>query len=160
MSNKQNKIIENNGYCIGIDSKGRMFKFDKEDEELIKAHIWHVTDEGYVKTNINRKSVMLHRLLMDVDSSMEVDHINHEKNDCRKSNLRMCQRSGNMRNRTRQSNNTAGFKGVTKNRNKWLARIKVDGKHVYLGLYDTPELAHNAYVQAAKKHHGEYACVE
>jgi len=101
---------------------------------------------------------MLHRLILNVAKGAEVDHINHKKDDCRRANLRICQRKENMRNRIRQRNNSSGFKGVTKNREKWLARIKVDGKHIHLGLFDTAEDAHAAYMKAATRFHGEYAC--
>jgi hypothetical protein len=56
--------------------------------------------------------------------------------------------------------NTSGFKGVTFHRKmkKWVAWIRAGGKNVYLGLHSTPEAAHDAYVKAAVRVYGEFAC--
>ena len=66
------------------------------------------------------------------------------------------QNSGNSR---RRSDNTSGYKGVYRSNNgrRWVARIMIDGRKRYLGMHDTPEEAHEAYVEAAKAHYGEFA---
>ena len=57
------------------------------------------------------------------------------------------------------SSNTSGYKGVSwyKRDRKWQAGIKVNGKFIYLGLFNDPKEAHEAYIKAAKKHFGEFA---
>jgi len=72
---------------------------------------------------------------------------------------RICSTAENGRNRGRQANNTSGYKGVTwrKDDNCWQAQIQINGKKIYLGRFDNPELAAEAYRQAAKKYHGEFA---
>jgi len=53
--------------------------------------------------------------------------------------------------------NRSGFKGVYRQRSKWAARIRVDGRFIYIGLYSTPEKAAAAYDEAARLHYGEFA---
>lgn len=91
----------------------------------------------------------------------EVDHIdvNGSRSDNRICNLRAATRSSNSCNREKQPNNKTGYKGVTwhKASQKWRAAIVFQGKQNHLGLFDTPEEAHEAYKQAALRLHGEYA---
>lgn len=91
-----------------------------------------------------------------------VDHINGDRTDDRVSNLRIATHSQNLYNRGAQRNNSSGFKGVYwhKPTRKWRARIMSDGLSRSLGLYDTPEEAHQAYAFAASKLHGEFAKVK
>ncbi len=88
----------------------------------------------------------------------EIDHENLLKDDNRISNLREATHQQNVYNVKKRRHNTTGFKGVTfhKAANKFMAQIRADGKYIYLGLFDTPEDAHAAYVVASKEHHGEY----
>jgi hypothetical protein len=91
----------------------------------------------------------------------QIDHINCNKKDNRFSNLReatQMQNSGNMRATKR---NKYGLKGVTFHHRvgKYFAQINALGERKYLGYFDTPEAAHDAYVEAAKKYHGEFARV-
>lgn len=60
------------------------------------------------------------------------------------------------------SSNTSGYKGVSwhKKRKKWTAEIQADGRRKYLGLYTTAEEAHQAYQDAAKALHCEFARTE
>jgi len=110
-----------------------------------------------VKSRINQKLVRLHRLIAGaVEKDQKVDHINGNTLDNRRSNLRICSNSENLRNRGKNINNTSGYKGVSKRRNKWAAQVKHNYKTIFLGLFDTPEEAHEAYKRAADKLHLEY----
>jgi hypothetical protein len=62
-------------------------------------------------------------------------------------------------NRRRRINTASVFKGITwdKRASKWIAQIKVEGKHLHLGTFETEELAHAAYCEAATRHFGEFA---
>ena len=107
----------------------------------------------------SRTSLPMHRLIMDAPKGMDIDHINGNPLDNRKSNLRICTRAENMRNRGAQKNNTSGYKGVgwCKHRKKWHAQIKHNGKQIYIGRYKDKEEAARAYDAKAKELHGEYA---
>lgn len=89
----------------------------------------------------------------------EIDHKNRIKDDNRIDNLREATRNENNRNVTKKRHNTTGFKGVIRHstyKHKFCAQIVVNRKNIYLGIFDTPEEAHAAYVEASKEHHGEY----
>lgn len=104
----------------------------------------------------------MHRSILGLlpGDKRHVDHINHDTLDNRRSNLRAVQPSQNALNRGAQSNNTSGFKGVSRTHTgRWRASIRANGKDLHLGCFDTPEQAHSAYVDACKKHHGEFGRV-
>ncbi|MNT54080.1 AP2 domain protein [compost metagenome] len=103
----------------------------------------------------------MHRQIMGLsfgDPNM-VDHVNGNKLDNRRGNLRLCIKSENMHNRRAQKNNTSGFKGVSFDRRsgKFRAQIVVNKRHVHIGYYVNAEAAHAAYCVAAEKLHGQYA---
>jgi hypothetical protein len=86
-----------------------------------------------------------------------IDHINGDKADNRICNLRLATNSQNQANQ-RKSRSSCGFKGVAKSSpNRWEAKIRVNGKRIYLGNSPTPEGAHELYRQAAIKFFGEFA---
>jgi len=88
----------------------------------------------------------------------QIDHINMVKSDNSFLNLREATRSENGANRKKYSNNTSGYKGVSRNtpNGRWKARIRKNGAGIHLGLFDTAKEAHIAYCSAAKNIHGEY----
>lgn len=124
-----------------------------------------VQANGYVKISFGGKDYLAHRLafLWMVGSWPEdqVDHINLARSDNRWCNLRESNQNENMSNRTKQINNTSGFKGVTfeKKTGAWKAGIGVEGRFINLGRFPTPESAHLAYIAAAKKYHRGFARV-
>jgi len=90
----------------------------------------------------------------------QMDHKDGNGLNNRWSNLRECSRSQNGANRQGpQKNNKLGIKGVGLHvkSGKYHARIRVHGKQIHLGYYDTSEAAACAYQKAAKKHFGEFA---
>lgn len=91
-----------------------------------------------------------------------VDHINGVTSDDRIANLRLATHQENLCNRGKQKNNKSGFKGVClhKPSQKWHARINHKGRQHYLGLFATPEEAHQAYSLAAQNLHGQFARIE
>ena len=117
---------------------------------------------GYVTIKINGRVCAGHRLAWLVSRKedpmeSEVDHINGNKADNRKKNLRLASRNQNRYNCPIQKNNTSGFKGVSPRGNKWRALIYSNGKRYFLGDFPTPELAHMAYCKAAAELHGDFA---
>lgn len=88
----------------------------------------------------------------------EIDHKNCVRDDNRWSNLRLATRTQQRQN-TSVKKHTCDLKGVGwhKHTQKWRAYIIVNGRYIHLGLHDTPEEAHTAYVRAAKFYFGEFA---
>lgn len=90
---------------------------------------------------------------------MEIDHIDGDGLNNRWSNLRLCNKSQNQANSRLRRTNTSGFKGVCWHgqHKRWMARIHHKGRQIHLGLYDTPEAAHEAYCSRARVLFGEFA---
>lgn len=87
------------------------------------------------------------------DPSGEIDHINGDKLDNRFSNLRDVSREINEQNKNiARSDNKSGLRGVYwfSQRGKWISRISVNGRKHYLGLFETANSAHEAYVKAKR----------
>lgn len=94
----------------------------------------------------------------------KADHRFHDTLDNRRIvngevNLRIASLTENARNAKKRCDNTSGYKGVSyvKRNNKWEAKIAVDNKDIWLGYFDTPELAYAAYCLAATKYFGQFA---
>jgi len=116
---------------------------------------------GYTQISIHKKRYRGHRLAflyMLGYWPVEVDH-KGKKTDDRWHMIREATRSQNLVNIGKRIGNKSGFKGVyrSRNRKRWCATIRIGGKNVFLGTYDTPEKAHKIYFQTAKKHYGEFA---
>jgi hypothetical protein len=134
---------------------------DKEDWEKYKMMKWFLWGEGYIVCKPDYRKfqiIYLHRLIMNAPKGKDVDHINGNTLDCRKINIRICNRSQNSMNQRLKSNNTSGYKGVTwsKSANKWIAQITFNYKHLYLGIFETKEEAYTVYCEASKRYHGSY----
>lgn len=146
---------------------GKRALVDSEDFKHLNQWKWHVNASGgYVVRgeHINGiyKSIRMHRLIMNTPKELQVDHINGNKIDNRKINLRNCNNQQNASNIPKRTLNKSGYKGVCyfshgKRIKRWLARIKVNYKTYRLGYFLTKEQAALAYDDAAKKHFGEFA---
>jgi hypothetical protein len=121
---------------------------------------------GYRHIKIGGGQHLAHRLawlyMIGEWPTHEIDHINGDRADNRWRNLREAGNSKNQANSFRRPSNMSGFKGVSwdNQRRKWRAGIKVRGRSINLGCFDSPERAFIAYAFAAWKHFGEFARVD
>ncbi len=137
---------------------------DDEDHEKLKDRIFSYESKGYPLIRVGPIYMELHRYLMQpVPKGMVVDHINRNKLDNRKENLRVCTNAQNLLNRASTKNRLYDLpKGVTyvKRTNRFQVQIKVDGLSVYVGVYKTALEAELAAEEAILKHHKQFACIE
>lgn len=114
---------------------------DLEDIELVQDYKWYLISDkdefgfGYACTKLSGVTLLLHKLVTDTDGNTVIDHIDCNKLNCRKYNLRIADKSKNSQNRKPPSNNTSGFTGVSwsSNRSRWYAQIEINGEHICLG---------------------------
>ena len=143
-------------YVIGRDMYNKEFYFDKEDYDLIKDINWHIDSAGYVRGFKNNKYIRMHNLICN---SLFIDHINHQRNDNRKINLRIVSVQNNVRNNSIRNTNTSGVTGVhySKRYNKWIAQITINGKILHLGTFEKFDDAVSARKKAENKYFKEYS---
>lgn len=145
-------------------SNGLTALIDDDDSEMVSRFNWHFKD-GYAVANVRRNGkraqMRMHRFILGESAGECTDHVNQDKLDNRRANLRACSKSENGMNRAKQSNNTSGCKGVTfdPRRNRWQAQIMVKGKNHFLGRFKTVDDASDAYSEASRRLHGEYSRV-
>ena len=161
ISLKKHNIYDLTGeFGKGYTSKGEEFWFDKEDYDKIKDYCWYYNKNGYVIANVKPKSIFLHRLVLGIPFKekgvdQDVDHIIRPLKgglvfDNRKQNLRICTRSENCMN--------VKHKGIGKTKyGKWSAQIKVNKKTIYLGVFETEELAIKARRDAEQIYYKDFA---
>lgn len=152
MSRRTNRIIDCGEYCkIELYYPHSTIVCDyalisKPDSETVKEIYWRKTEYGYArgKNPITRKDIFLHKYITKTSKDIVIDHINRNKLDCRRENMRIADNQINSLNRNAPRNSTTGYKGVSfdKRTGKFRAYVKIDKKQVNLGLFDTAELAH------------------
>lgn len=119
-------------------------------------------NKGYIHIKIDGKLYLAHRLAwLYIHGYMppQIDHIDGCRDNNKLANLRAATNALNVRNAAIRKDNNSGFKGVGfhEQTGKWRARIRINGVRKSLGLYHTPEEAHEAYCDAADLYHGEFA---
>jgi hypothetical protein len=143
-------------YGIDFTKKGKLFLFDKEDYDKIKVYCW-CNDKKYMYAHIPGKGskgrIYLHQLVMGrhkIKDDLEIDHINHNSCDNRKINLRVCTHQQNDLNKP--------VKGYffNKKEEKWIVRIQVKGKNIYIGAFTNETDAKSARKKAEQQYFGEF----
>ena len=151
------KTIElSNGLCVVVDD---------EDHAALVAHRWcpsgarpyamRIVTAGGV-----RRAVWMHRVVAQAPDHLEVDHVNGNRLDNRRANLRPCTRSQNAKNLSRRVQvKTSRFKGVHWNDRdrRWYAVIHANRKRHHIGCFSDELAAARAYDNAARTLHGEFA---
>lgn len=150
-------------------TKGRRAQVDACDQAwLQQLGRWCFSHSGYsvhyfTAADGTRKIFFMHRLIMErvmghsIPHGMQVDHINMDRLDNTRANLRLATRSQNQAHKDVPRNNTSLYKGVSWNHGKWEARIKYGSKRIHLGRYTDAELAALAYDVASRSLYQDYA---
>lgn len=147
-------------------NRGRFVIVDDEDYDRMMERRWTaVGPKGYAfrqtGPRASRKNVWMHRVICNPPEGMDVDHINMDRLDNRRENLRPATRSQNFFNKGKQSNNHSGHKGVfwEKSCDRWRVQIKANGIRRHIGVFRDIADAVAAYAKAAAEFHGEFARV-
>ena len=161
----QNKYIIYGDIVVGETAKGDKFRFDLVDYNKVKMHNWFM-NRGYAGTNISKGShangdhsvtrLQLHQLILGYKKGYITDHINRDRSDNRRINLRHVTYTQNAINKKKLSNNTSGFTGVYWEAGRWRARIWINNKNICLGTYELKEDAIKARTKAEEEYFGEY----
>jgi len=134
------------------------FKFKARRPGKVPAGTGTLLRTGYRVVRFGQQKYLLHRLAWAIHYGRwptgEIDHINGDKSDNRIANLREATRQQNCTNR--RAYGKSGYKGVVELNGRWMAQITIDGSRRGLGVYETPEAAHAAYVAVASKAYGEF----
>lgn len=140
---------------------------DDEDYEELCKHTWYLSKQGYASRSFwipKRKTngtIYMHRQILGTSTGLDTEHIDQNKLNNRKANLRTATRSENMAN-LKARGGLSKFKGVSRYNRKnmkkpWVAYIKVNYKMYYFGYYTTEVEAAHVYNQVAEQIFGEFA---
>lgn len=147
----------------GHYGQGHSAIVDDSDYDMLNNYTWHLGNNGYIKTFVggrkNSKCLLMHRLIMNPPADHEVDHINGDKLDNRRENLRIVTRSQNARNLRRHKQFSSRFKGVSWNPDAqlWESRINVDLRTIHLGQFTSEIQAAQVYNTMAIELFGKFA---
>lgn len=147
---------------------GHVALVDDADVPLVSAHRWSLHTGGYamsaVRSGGSRRTIYMHRLIVGAPPGrergdwIEVDHINGQKLDNRRANLRLARRRDNVVNKLSPNRRSGKFRGVERTRGGlWRARIYRNGCLHHIGVFDTAENAARAYDAAAQTYFGCFA---
>jgi hypothetical protein len=162
-------VREENGRLYWMERPRDHFGSDRAHNIYSKKYIGkeagcvaHLKSGDRVVVRIKNILIFRYQIVWAFHKNMwtdRIDHINRNSMDDHIENLRLATRSQNGANQKISSFNTSGFKGVSfdKNRNNYKSYIRVNKKYISLGRFNTPEEAAETYMDAAKKHFGEFA---
>ena len=145
-------------------TQGKIALVDDSDYADVAEHKWcfrkgrHEGATGYatgVAGRGRKNPVLMHHFILG--HNQRVDHKDGNGLNNQRDNLRLATNAQNVANARKSRRNTSGFKGVTENRGKWVAGIRVNGRRAHLGRFSTAEEAARAYDKAAVAHFGEFA---
>ena len=151
---------------MNIEELKEYFKYDPDTGKLfwnkrpsnrviVGSEVGNYNDQGYKVCRFKGKALRVHRVVWAITKgehpSEFIDHINGDRGDNRIDNLRVVSNAENLQ-------NMKEAKGYThhKKLNKWMAQIAVNKEHKYLGIFNTKQEAHAAYLKAKKELHPFY----
>lgn len=143
--------------------KNGVILMDDENYDWLNEYNWYLDKDKYAITNViinNKKTTKkMHRLIMDEPKNMQIDHIDNNKLNNQKHNLRIVNAQQNQMNRVSNKNSSSIYKGVSyaKRYKKWQSRIIFDRKTIFLGYFINEKDAAIAYNKMAEKIFKEYA---
>lgn len=152
-------------YCRILPlTKGLFSLVDADDFDWLNQWCWNADRACETKRlnfyarrmGANREVIKMHRLIMGFPDAI-VDHRNLDGLDNRRKNLRKATSNQNLANTTERSHRNGQFKGVYRHHRKWMAAGTFYGKHVFLGMFSSPEDAARAYDAKAIEAFGEFA---
>lgn len=135
-------------------TRGLFAIVDDEDFEELNKFSWHASASGYAVRKIGNENIHMHRLINKTPCGLQTDHINRNRTDNRKKNLRTVTNQQNSFNKKTYKNNKSGINGIhwDKSRNRWKAFITFNGKMINIGRYKKIEDALSARIEAEKKY--------
>jgi hypothetical protein len=146
-------------------TKGQTALIDDADLERVSQYRWHAGEAlsrsggqlgWYAKSRVNGRTAYLHRFIMEVGPGQLVDHINGNRLDNRRANLRLCTPAQNAMN-SDQRVGKSGYRGVQPFKGRYRVVLQAGGVIHRVGHYDTPEEGARAYDAAAERLHGPFA---
>lgn len=154
------KIIDDVVNVFINNDENKIMLCDIEDWENLKDCYW-IEQNGHAISIKNYECIRFHRVVIGInDSEIQIDHINGNRLDNRKENLRLCTNQENSMNKYKNSNNKSGYKGVyyDKERNKWRGAIQYNGKSIKSSKrYDSPEEAYKWYIEKSNELFGDFS---
>ncbi len=138
-------------------SRGLFALVDECDYDTVEAFTWSTSTCGGGKLYARGTgNVYMHRFLLDAPYGVEVDHVDNDGLNNRRSNLRLATISMNRWNMIDRPG-VSRFKGVSMRNGRWRARVSAHNKTYHIGLFKTEEAAARAYDVAVREHHGKFA---
>ncbi len=145
-------------------TKGKFTLVDDELGEYINQFSWYYSSSGYAARRMRQneskpgKMILLHRFILGLENSSQVDHINRDRLDNRKINLRFATQTEQNFNSKKRKNSTSKYKGVhwQKDIKRWRSVITINNKKVNLGTFLDENLAAEAYNKAASKYYKDF----
>ncbi len=144
-------------------TQGKFATVDDDDFEYLNQCKWffngrYATRKTPTQTD-GPTNEHMHRVINKTPEGFETDHINKDKLDNRKENLRTATKQQNNFNRSSLKNTSSQFKGVSwrKDKTKWSAQIRINNKKTHLGYFGGESDAAKCYDVHAVKYHGEFA---
>jgi hypothetical protein len=153
------EVVEDHGDWVVVKSSGdgSRVMVDTSDLHLVDGAVW--CRNGYASLRKYGKDIKIHHLIMPQKDGLEIDHIDRNPSNNRRSNLRYATRSQNAMNRGIQSNSSTGITGVfyEKKTNKWQAHITIRRKRMHLGSFGNVDSAVEARNKGEEEFFGEFA---